>query len=285
MKVASIHDEEDGEIFSSLLTKDHIGRIGKEGYYTIGAYDEEDDLAAGILQFYVGMDAKGMLQGRVVDLIVDPFFSSKEITTQLVDNLMLSLEQSSVKIARVDMADRKEYYDLLDAVRSIGFVRKEDYLYYRATLREYLAGMERSEFSFSNEYHSISDFGSADFSMFLQEIAKRIPYGIQADLSRNIDAWDPVSSCYYKYSDGSGMLLFERSPSGALQVKLLRGYGNDVKNRLHKLSLFAAYHLKKFENKKTLISFACKTPETKALAAALFKGITPVKMRGFVGKT
>ncbi len=281
MKVACISDEKDCAIFSGLLTKDHMGRIGRKGFYTICVYDEEDDLAAGVLQFYVGMDGRGMLQGQVVDLVVDPFFSSKEITAQLVDNLMLALEESSVKIARVDMADRKEYYDLLEAIRSIGFVRREDYIYYTATLKEFLGGMEQSDVSFSKGYYGIHNLSAKDFSALVKDVGRRIPQGIQADLSRDIDAWDPLSSCYYNFDDGKGLLLFERSPSGTLEAVLLRGYGKDVEERLRDLSLYAADALKKHEHKNTRISFACKTPETVALAETLFKGITPVKMRGF----
>ncbi len=68
----------EAEAFKDFFPEDIYNNIGKENYYTLGAFDDEE-FVAGVLQFFVGFDENKGTYSRVCYLYVPEEFADADI--------------------------------------------------------------------------------------------------------------------------------------------------------------------------------------------------------------
>ena len=204
--------ERDSERVSELFSEDLLCRMGRAGYYTLGAFSEEKELL-GALMFYIGMQKDSVCYGKICHIQVDEIYRREGVGTALMDELFRILDSSGVRQCYLLMPENAE--DNSDAK---AFFEAVGFDFSGEKVREYrgkLGDMVRDDFikeKPQTQVSTIATLDPEDFTELLSDLAAEAAetekeFAISAELSRDIDDYDADLSTFYSTEEGEGLLL------------------------------------------------------------------------------
>ena len=208
----------DVEAFKDFFPEDILNNIGKDNYYTLGAFDDEE-FVAGVLQFFVGFDETIGTYSKICYLYVPEEFADSDIAFLLLDEYQNVADNSGISEELMEIPDDTCVY------------------IYAATVKELVAGDTFKSVS-TKDIYSISFIDNLEFI----KIKKQVANGVELEQKRFYD--DEISS-FYKGKDGCALLLAKKDELENLVITYIGCDSPEIEGRLRGL---ASYSIKRAGN-------------------------------------
>ena len=270
---------EDIPVFLPLLPKDVAGAVGRPGFFTIGALQEPAD-PAGVLQFYVGGPSDRGASAELTYLYVAEEYRGSNVATELLSRMRSALKAGGIERSEIFLPKRAAAEDLKAFLSACDYRFSEDgAAYCLAPLTQYLDRGGRS-LQASSHCHPMGELSEEELRKLLDAIWNHSPRGtVLAELSRDPGSWEKNISGFYRESDGCGVFLIRKLPSGLLEPVLLHAYGQEVQKRLQGLIAGSMRWAEEHYSPDTLVRVRFRLLNTEKLLAKLCPKVVPERLQ------
>ncbi len=190
----------DREAFEIFFSPESYNSIGKEGYYTIAATDDEDFIA-GVLQFYVGEDIREGITAGITYIFVDEDFRGEGIGTHLINEFKGIVADSDIEWATAELYKDtgKELSKLLEEE---GFVMEGEVSYYNVPLMrlEKSSAVKKAD---TSKCKSLEELSSEKCNAFFAGTGLRLD-------AKTLKAYDLKISSYFQEGESKGLFLVKK---------------------------------------------------------------------------
>ena len=221
----------EAEAFKDFFPEDIYSNIGKENYYTLGAFDDEE-FVAGVLQFFVGFDENKGTYSRVFYLYVPEEFVDSDIAFLLLEEYKNVVLESGISEDLVELPG-------------------DDCVYVYGARAKELCALDLFKSVSTKDIYSISFIDNLEFIKIKKQVAK----GTVLEQKRFFE--DEISS-FYKAKDGCALLLAKKN---AFEDLIITYLGCDKPETSDSLVSLLAYSVKRARDQygdDELIIIACK---------------------------
>ncbi len=266
MTVFSITLEE-AEALSEFFSPESFKNIGAEGYFTLGALDDED-FVCGVAQFFVDQDEEGDFVGKLEYIFVPEEFRGDGAGSVLMYEYNNVLVGSRIRKGLIELP-RDKQEELEGFFMSFGFLfDDEEFPVYTVPV---------STFTDNKAFDGMSVDGCRSISYLEEEGFLRIQEEVNIDApTPEKDGYDEESSCFYD-EDGKKGLLLVKKKGGCLEVSLLGCNSKEPQKRMLSLVLYGARKAEQMYAPDMPIKIACRSSFTKELMRRICPDAEPSK--------
>ncbi len=258
---------EDSEALKEFFSPEQFDNIGKDGYYTLGAVDD-DGFACGVLQFFVDKDDKGDNSGKLEYIFVPEDFRGDGVGSELMDEYVSVLYSSGIRGGIIELPSDKE--DELT-----GFFMRYGFLFDDDEFPVYTLPL--SACTGNAAFNGVSVEGCKSISYLEEEDFLRIQEAVNIDVPvPERDGYDEESSCFYDEDGKTGLLLAKKKGAG-LEVSLLACNSKEPQKKLLSLVLYGARKAEQMYGADMPVRLACKSSFAKELVHRICPDEEPVK--------
>ena len=239
-------DRDDLTILSDYLPEYVVERSYLPGYFTLGAVgqvDEEDTLL-GMTQFYININSDGECFAELVYIYVLEDYRHNGVGTRLIERVNRILKKSDIKTCMLLIPSEDDKLmgyetpgtELENFFKECSFITtKEEAAIWRATIGKLISGMMGKKTAKS--ILPLEEISKDDFTKLMETIVEKADDSdpVPEDLKIEESEYDGELSSYFDNKDSGGVLLMHRFGAGALEVVLLRGFGDESASRLYDL--------------------------------------------------
>lgn len=237
----------EAEAFKDFFPEDIYSNIGKENYYTLGAFDDEE-FVAGVLQFFVGFDENKGTYARICYLYVPEEFTDADIAFLLMDEYKNVAFESGISEDLVEVLD-------------------DSCIFVYATQAKELCELDSIKAAKSRDIYSISFIDNLEFI----KIKKQVANGVELEQKRFYE--DEISS-FYKAKDGCALLLVKKDAAENLVITFLGCDNPEIEDRLVNLLAYSVKRARDQYGEDVLIRIEYKDYLE---LASIFKAIPQVQ--------
>ena len=239
----------DKEDFKVFFSQDTYECIGKNGYYTMAATDDED-FVAGVLQFYVGEDYTEGITAKITYLYVDEDFRREGIATSLISAFQNTISQSGIELATVEVFENAGE-ELSNIFEEAGFLRRGEVSYYCLPLLN-LCKKAAVKNAATGRCRSIAELDTEEKASFFNSINPSI-------LKNGLKDYDLEVSSYYLEDDKKCLLLIRKEEEGVLETVFMYASEGNEKNLVSLLS-YSANRAKEMYGPACTLQIICNRP-------------------------
>ena len=239
-------DKEDFKVFFSQDTYEYIG---KSGYFTMAATDDED-FVAGVLQFYIGEDFTEGITAKITYLLVDEEFRGNGIGTLLINAFKDTISESKIEIATVEIFEDAGQ-ELIKLFEESGFTRQGEVSYYCMPLLN-LCKKAAIKTAVTGHCNSVSELKGSDKASFFNSINPSI-------LKHGFKDYDLEVSSYYQEGEGKCLLLIREDEESVLETGFIYASAGSEKNLISLLS-YSAGKAKELYGPGCTLQITCRKP-------------------------
>ena len=221
----------EAEAFKDFFPEDIYNNIGKENYYTLGAFDDEE-FVAGVLQFFVGFDENKGTYSRVCYLYVPEEFADADIAFLLMEEYKNVVFESGISEDLVEVLD-------------------DSCVFVYATQAKELCELDSIKAAKSRDIYSISFIDNLEFI----KIKKQVANGAELEQKRFYE--DEISS-FYKAKDGCALLLVKNDAAENLVITFLGCDNPEIHAKLKDLVSYSIKRAKDQYGEDKIIRLECK---------------------------
>jgi hypothetical protein len=221
----------EAEAFKDFFPEDIYNNIGKENFYTLGAFDDEE-FVAGVLQFFVGFDENKGTYSRVCYLYVPEEFADADIAFLLMDEYKNVVFESGISEDLVEVLD-------------------DSCVFVYATQAKELCELDSIKGALSKNIYSISFIDNLEFI----KIKKQVANGAELEQKRFYE--DEISS-FYKAKDGCALLLVKKDAAENLVINFLGCDRLEITGKLKDLVSYSIKRAKDQYGEDKIIRIECK---------------------------
>ena len=221
----------EAEAFKDFFPEDIYNNIGKENYYTLGAFDDEE-FVAGVLQFFVGFDENKGTYSRICYLYVPEEFTDGDIAFLLMDEYKNVAFESGISEDLVEVLD-------------------DSCVFVYATQAKELCELDSIKAAKSKDIYSISFVDNLEFI----KLKKQVANGVELEQKRFYE--DEISS-FYKAKDGCALLLVKKDAAENLVITFLGCDNPDISGKLKSLVAYSVKRAKDQYGEDEIIRIECK---------------------------
>ena len=253
-------DKDDYEIFFS---PDSYEDIGKKGYFTMAATDDEA-FVAGVIQFFVGEDIRKGVTASITYLYVDEEFRNEGIGTLLISRLKDVLYSSGITQVTAEIFG-KTSDGLKPFLEKEGFKASGEVLYGQTPLISVTkkTAIKNADIS---KCKSISELTNAQYISILKSI--------DSDLtSRNMSLYDPQVSSFYMDGDSQGILLVKKVGADTIET-VFAGSNEESYDILEALAAYSAQKASETCGQTANVSIHVRTQKGNELLSRIIPGIS-----------
>ncbi len=221
----------EAEAFKAFFPEDIYSNIGKENYYTLGAFDDEEFIA-GVLQFFVGFDENKGTYSRVFYLYVPWEFADSDIAFLLLEEYKNVALESGISEDLVELPG-------------------DDCVYIYGARAKELCTLDLFNSVSTKNIYSTSFIDSLEFIKIKKQVAK----GAVLEQKRFFE--DEISS-FYKEKDGCALLLAKKNGFEDLVITYLGCDKPEISDRLVSLLAYSVNRARDQYGDDELIKIECK---------------------------
>lgn len=265
MKVFSITAKET-EAIKSFFTDETLENIEKDGYYTLGVYDE-DYFVAGVLQFFIGSSQTYGSYGLINHIYIQEDFKDSEAIDFLIDEFDSILSSCNVKDRFIYMhPDSSE--KSIKYLAEMGLSLKKDPAFIMIAPLE---GLMKSDIICHVSVQNIGSISELDNNSFLK---LQHDSGSKFCLPGSTDIESDVSS-YFRSEKGCGLLLIKHSTDGVLVTSYLGTSTPLVGTNILSLIAYSTTKALELYDPNTSVQIICRNSASKELASKLLPDTEP----------
>ena len=267
--------QSDMQYFAYMVPKDIRWQIQKSGYYTIGAL-ETGNFAAGVLQFYIGpTNKRNTFEATITYMYVDKNFRRSGVGTLLLMEMDRILESSGINYRVFVMPGDGSFVGMKSFLEDYGFeFRAGGVFVYSEPLAKILVDQLLKE-KVEPYVKPLQGMSQIQFRTVLAKLENASPEELASDFERRVTDYDPGLCSYYATTDGSGLFLVKRYPSGRIEPVLLRTMGKDAMRGCLMLVARSAKAAKLSCGTDDLVRFFCRSEESEDLMRDLMPDLVP----------
>lgn len=267
--------QRDVQYYAHMIPEDIRWQIGRDGYFTVGAL-ETGRFAAGVLQFYVGPTRSGEdFEASITYMYVDKTFRRKGVGTLLLMEMDRILRESGVNYRVFVMPGHGTFEGMKNFLSDYGFSFAGNNFYvYLETIDRILSDSILKMKSDPN-VRPIQQLSQAEFREILAKLEEKAAADLASDFERKISNYDTAISSFYSKSDGTGLFLVKRYPSGRLEPVLLRTIGKEAAKGVMDLIARSARAAKLMCRTEDKIRIFCRTEKSEDLMQELYPDLAP----------
>ncbi|MBP3784376.1 MAG: hypothetical protein J6I68_14115 [Butyrivibrio sp.] len=203
----------EAEAFKDFFPEDIYSNIGKENYYTLGAFDDEE-FVAGVLQFFVGFDENKGTYSKVCYLYVQEDFVDSFIAASLLAEYESIAAESGISYDLMETIDDSSVYVFASSAKKFWAKKTLDHVS-------------------PKDIYSISFIENLEFIKIKKQVAK----GTVLEQKRFYE--DEISS-FYKAKDGCALLLVKKGKLEDLVMTYIDYDNPDIDEKLTGLISYSA---------------------------------------------
>ena len=265
MEVFTVTSKE-AEALRNFFSEEALNNIDKDGYYTLGVYDDEYFIA-GVLQFFIGSSQMSGSYGLINYIYVQEDFMDLDAAEVLVDEFYRILSSCNVtdRFISID-ADNAE--KSLKHLKTLGIQLTDDSAFIiTATLKELLDSDIISHTSVQN-IDSISGLKDEAFLKLQKDSGCRFCIGDRSEIENDV-------SSYFSSDKGCGLLLVRKASDDMLITSFLGCNTPEVGADILGLIAYSAARAKEIYDPKTSVQVICRTAASKELISKLLPDTKP----------
>ena len=236
---------DDTDMFAGMIPEDVVYRIGRPGYFSLGAVSKDDDVL-GILIFYIGVLTDKTYYAKVYHIFVNEDYRRAGVGTALMEKMHSILDSAKIEESQLLVPEK----DAGNAVAK-AFFKHLGYTFEGEKTKEYRGEMQEmleEDYTKKNAMIDVKPLSALTEKSFL-ELLNRIvdntdneegEFATAVELEYEIDAYDLDISSFYSLADGEGVLLVRDLGDDIVESAFLRTYGKDAEDNVFELALTTA---------------------------------------------
>ncbi len=256
-------------VFAEYVPKYILGRIGKEGYHTLGQVVSAERLhyTAGFLQFYDGRGKKG--HQAVLTYLYVPAEERRESNAW---SLLMEMERhlKALGISKIFVEPGEAAYRAIGGyLVKMGFAQCQDK---PELLASTLGQLKNEKIMSLPDSEFITPLGAVPKTIgmpVLQRLGSSVQKNLGLDMYIYDDFYTKRISMMYHDKDTQGLLLVGKRPDGGLIIKLCRCSGGDAKKAILYMISAAAKAAEKLYSDDTPVYIPCYNKNTMTVIRAI----------------
>ena len=265
----------EAQALSNFFSEKSMQNIEKEGFYTIGAFDDEG-FVTGVLQFYVDFSQEHGCFGLLSHMYIQDEFKDTETAKTLIEEFESIMSSSGIgdRLIHLPADASKESFDFYN---SLGFEFDKDVFFvFSSTAKEFVKH-PIIESTSTSDIKSISEIGDDGF-LLLQKAA-----GCKT-ITKTKSIYDQEISSFFVSQKGCGLFLIKRLDNGLLVTSFLGCNTREVNTDILSLIAYSAKKAQDLCGPDAPIKKKKKKDHSKELINQLFPDIPALEyMEGFLG--
>ena len=237
----------DKESFRTFFSQDSYENIGRAGYFTMAAIDDED-FVAGVLQFYVTEDFRDGITAKVTYLHVDEDFRNQGVATALLEAFKDVAAESGISKVTAEV-----FTDIDNEFKSIleeeGFAKECEVSYFNLPLINCVKKLSKVTTDTGN-CKSLEELSGKEQKQFLDDINPVI-------LRNGLKGYEMKVSSYLNDGDTKCLFLVKNGKDYALEV-VFSYASKGSRNSLFQLLLYSADKAMELYGPSCPVQVSCK---------------------------
>ena len=259
---------DDAKSLESFFSKESLSNIGKEGYYTIGVYDDEGFIA-GVMQFLVDFNQDSPCFGLLSYMFIHEDFRDTEAAQVLVDEFERILSDSGINDKMLSMPaslnpDDYMYYN------NLGFKFGQKVYYVFSSSLEAFVNHDLIKKAGTKNIKSISELNEEAFYRLQKAAGCNYPV-------RGNTYYDMKISSYFIEDEGCGLFLVKKLADDSIITAFLGCSSLAVEKYVIRLLSYTAKKALDLYGPDALVNIHCKKNQTKKMISMLFPDMVPSK--------
>ncbi len=268
MQVFTVTKNE-AEVLEDFFSPESRKNIGEEGFYTIGALDD-DGFVAGVLQFFLDFARDEGFWARLDYIFVPEDFRESGVGAALMDEFY-----SIIRSGRVDRGYLELPKDRDDELG--GFFTRFGFLFDGGEFAEY--NLPLSAFSENKALEKVPVDGCRSISYLEDEDFLGILRQTHSDIIVNAkDGFDQEASSYYDEGGDQGLFLVRQNGSYGLEASFLGGSSDKPQKKLLSLVAYGVRKAGQLYEPDTTVRVVCRSRFAKELMTRLCPDAEPTKV-------
>ena len=265
----------EAEALSDFFSEKSRSNIGKEGFYTIGACDDEG-FVTGVLQFYVDFSQEHGCFGLLSHMYIQDEFKDTETAKTLIDEFESIMSASGIKDRLIHLPAIAPK-DSFDFYNSLGFEFDDNVFFVFSSSAKEFVKHKVIEKASTADIKSIADLGDDGFVLLQKAVGCE-----KITKSKNI--YDQQLSSFFVNKKGCGLFLIKRLDNGHLVTSFLGCNTKEVNSDILSLIAYSAKKAQDLCGPDAPIYIICKKDYSKELITQLFPDVPAMEyMEGVMG--